>query len=166
MGWRTAPICARKMAPARPAPAPDQACNRDVTVTKQRIANLRIAEFDRRASTSLERAMSRVRTIAGKIETPEREPIAQTSARTFTRRATLVAAGVGTAAAALGLAVRFNRETPRGYVAAALDIMQKYSYRQGQVDWARVRATALAEAASATTFAETYPAIRAALERL
>src|SRR5262249_42880628 len=117
--------------------------------------------------TPQEHAVSKVRTIAATIETtPQSESIAQPSARTLTRRAMLALAGVGAAAGAIGLAVRLNRETPRSYVANAIDIMQKYSYRRGQVDWARVRKTALAEAASATTFAATYPAIRAALERL
>ncbi|HEU4628810.1 MAG TPA: S41 family peptidase [Gemmatimonadaceae bacterium] len=52
------------------------------------------------------------------------------------------------------------------YLHAALDLMQQYSINRYEIDWATVRAEAEARAGAAQTPAETYPAIRGAIEAL
>lgn len=52
------------------------------------------------------------------------------------------------------------------YLTDVLDYMELYSIRRGRVDWATLRADALAIAAGAQTARDTYPAIRAALAQI
>jgi hypothetical protein len=59
-----------------------------------------------------------------------------------------------------------NPSSFAGYVVAAIDLMEKHSVRRESIDWSRFRETAIAEAQAATTIAECYPVIRAALRRL
>jgi C-terminal processing protease CtpA/Prc len=52
------------------------------------------------------------------------------------------------------------------YLNVALNIMQRSSVNKGQIDWTALRAAALERAAGAQTYADTYPAIEAALKDL
>ena len=56
--------------------------------------------------------------------------------------------------------------TARQYLDVALNAMQDSSYYRLRIDWTAVRAAAHAQAAGATTYAATYPAIRTALAAL
>ena len=55
---------------------------------------------------------------------------------------------------------------PAAYLIGVLDHIQQHSIKRDTVDWAALRHEALALAAPAQTTAETYPAIRLALQRL
>jgi hypothetical protein len=57
-------------------------------------------------------------------------------------------------------------QDPRQYVESLLNIMQANSINRLSIDWGQFRATVLAEAGSAQTIADTYPAIRTALRLL
>jgi carboxyl-terminal processing protease len=59
-----------------------------------------------------------------------------------------------------------NPSSFASYVVAAIDLMERHSVRRESIDWSRFRETAIAEAQAATTIAECYPVIRAALRRL
>ncbi|MER5731969.1 S41 family peptidase [Streptomyces sp. NPDC002138] len=76
----------------------------------------------------------------------------------------LLAAGDGPGAS--GSAGRQVPESPREYLARALDVMRERSVHRNEIDWTRVRRDAHARAASARTPAETYPVIVAALAEL
>src|SRR5439155_21690039 len=52
------------------------------------------------------------------------------------------------------------------YLEAALDWIQENAMTRDKVDWARVRREAMAKAANASTTADTYPAIRYALDQV
>lgn len=51
-----------------------------------------------------------------------------------------------------------------GYIDAALDSMQQYSIRRNYIDWAQLRTFTFRKAKGATTYQQTYPAIREALK--
>jgi C-terminal processing protease CtpA/Prc len=55
---------------------------------------------------------------------------------------------------------------PAAYLASAIDLIAANSYFRNEVDWAAVRADALARAEDAESFADTYPAIEAVYRRL
>src|SRR6516165_4863906 len=52
------------------------------------------------------------------------------------------------------------------YIDAALTIMQEHFLHRDRIDWAKLKQETLAQAASAQTPVDTYPAIRFALARL
>jgi C-terminal processing protease CtpA/Prc len=52
------------------------------------------------------------------------------------------------------------------YLTGALDLLERNAVNRERIDWAALRAEALAAAAGARTTAETYPAIEGALKRL
>src|SRR5690349_2826335 len=54
----------------------------------------------------------------------------------------------------------------KAYLDAALQIVQEHFLYKDRVDWAQLKADALAAAGSAQTPVETYPAIRVALAKL
>jgi C-terminal processing protease CtpA/Prc len=54
----------------------------------------------------------------------------------------------------------------QAYLDSALDLMQTRAFYRSRVDWPTVRAAAHGQAAGATSFAATYPAIRSALAAL
>jgi hypothetical protein len=62
--------------------------------------------------------------------------------------------------------MRTNPSSPASYVVAAIELMEKHSVRRKSINWTKFRETAIAEAQAATTIAECYPVIRAALRRL
>jgi carboxyl-terminal processing protease len=57
-------------------------------------------------------------------------------------------------------------DDPAAYLSSVLDHLQQHSIKRDAVDWVALRQDVLELAASAQTTAETYPAIRRALERL
>jgi carboxyl-terminal processing protease len=57
-------------------------------------------------------------------------------------------------------------DEPAAYLSSVLDHIQQHSIKRDVVDWAALRHDALELATPAQTTAETYPAIRLALERL
>ena len=52
------------------------------------------------------------------------------------------------------------------YVNRALDILERYSLHRNEIDWPSFRDAALADADTATTIEDTYPALRRAVKRL
>jgi hypothetical protein len=54
----------------------------------------------------------------------------------------------------------------RAYLVDALDVMQEYSINANKIDWLKLRQRACETTKSARTFAETYPAIKAAITEL
>jgi C-terminal processing protease CtpA/Prc len=58
------------------------------------------------------------------------------------------------------------RSEAEAYLAGALDRLERYAVNRERIDWAALRAEAVAAAAGARTTAETYPAIEQALKRL
>jgi C-terminal processing protease CtpA/Prc len=89
---------------------------------------------------------------------------ARPAARSLTRRTVL--AGLGAGAVSLGAFEAFAAPDPQTYVRKAVEAMQRYSIRRKEIDWAQFRAATQAQAAAAKSLEDTYPAIRAALERL
>jgi hypothetical protein len=57
-------------------------------------------------------------------------------------------------------------EPARAYLTKALDAMEKHSMRTKDIDWASLRSTTFKKAATAQTTADTYDAIRWAVEEL
>ena len=58
------------------------------------------------------------------------------------------------------------RDVTRSFLRDIVNIMEQYSVRRDSIDWISLRADVYAEAANATTYDQTHPAVQLALRRL